>query len=110
MGNAAEYLTHQPDQLQRALVNHAVEDAVCILAGLQHAFVAQDGEVLRNIALRSADGIDDVLNTDLLVAHDAQDLETQRVRDSLEGARRRFDVFLLANELVQRVHSNIVYR
>jgi hypothetical protein len=32
------------------------------------------------------------------------------VRDSLEGARRRFDVFLLANELVQRVHSNIVYR
>src|SRR5262245_30295850 len=49
---AAKYFTHHAQQLQRALVADPIVDAVGILAGAQHALVAQDRQMLRDIALR----------------------------------------------------------
>jgi hypothetical protein len=51
---------------------------------LQDALVAQDGEMLRDIALRGADGFDDVLHAGFLVADHAEDFQAQRMRDRLQ--------------------------
>lgn len=96
--HAAEDLAHQHDELERALIADAVEDAIGVLARLQHAFVTQDREVLRDIALRGADGIDDFLHALLSVAEYAEDLEAQGVGDGLERAGRCFDVLMAVDE------------
>lgn len=76
----------------------AVVHTVGVLARLQDALVAQDGEVLRDVALRCAHRLDDVLHALFATAEHAQDLEAQGVRDCLERARGRFDVLMLVDE------------
>lgn len=65
---SAKHVAHQGDELERAGIADSVVDAIRVLAGSQHILVAQDSEVLGDIALRGADGIHDFLNTDFLVA------------------------------------------
>src|SRR5512135_883130 len=79
LGEPAKDVAHHAQKLQRAGVADAIEHAVSILAGAQHAFVAKNGEVLRDIALRSADMVDDVLDADFLVAQHAENFQTQRM-------------------------------
>jgi len=91
----AENFPHQSDQLQGALVGDAIVNPIRILAGCQHAFVAQDGQVLGNIALRRADGLDDILYADFLIADKTEYFKPQRVRDRLERARGSFYMFVM---------------
>ena len=79
-----KYVAYHPDQFERAQIADTVENLVCILAGNQHAFVAQYRQVLRDVALRCADLFHNILHTDLLVAQYAQYLQAQRVRDRLD--------------------------
>lgn len=106
LSDAAKNAAHHDDKLQRALVADAVKDPVGILARQQNAFLAQDGEMLRYVALRRADGIDDILNACLLVAQDAQYLQTQRMRDGFERSRGRLDVFLLLDQVERRAFQD----
>lgn len=71
----AKYVAHHADEPQRAGVTDAVKHAVGILARTQNALVAEDGEMLGNIALRSTDAVNDVLHADFAVAEDAQNFE-----------------------------------
>src|SRR5262245_2820495 len=92
MRAAAKYLTHHAEQLQRALVADPIEDPVGILAGAQDAFVAQDREMLRDIALRRSHRIDNVLDAEFPLAQYTQDLQTQRMRHGLDDACGLLDV------------------
>lgn len=51
LGEAAEYVAHHSQQFERAGVAYPVKHAVGVLAGTQHALVAQNGQVLRDVAL-----------------------------------------------------------
>jgi hypothetical protein len=94
-GYAAEDFAHQHDQLQRALIGDAIVNAIGVLAGLQDALVAEYAQMLGDVALGGSDRVDDVLNTDFLVADDAEDLQPQRMGNRLERPGGSLDVLLL---------------
>lgn len=79
-----EHLAHQPNELQGARVADAIEYPVGILARGENAFIAQNGQMLRDIALRGADMIDDILDIHFLIAKNTQNLESQRMRHGFE--------------------------
>jgi len=97
--DATEYFTHETDQLQCALVAHAIEHPIGILAGQQHALVPENRQVLGNVALGGADRFDDVLNAHLIVTKHAQDLQPERVGNGLQCPRRGFDMFFLVDQV-----------
>ena len=94
----AEHFAHHADKLQGALIANPIKDAIGILASHQYAFFAQDGQVLRNVALRGPDRFDDFLHAGFLISQHAQDFQAQGVRNRLERARGLFDMFLLVDE------------
>jgi len=94
----AKNIAHQADQLQGARVTDPVIHAVGVLACAQHSFVAQNRQMLGNIALGGADAFDDTLHTDLPIPQHAQYLQAQRMRHGLHGAGRLFDVFFLIDQ------------
>src|SRR4051812_40999123 len=96
--SGAEDLARERDHLHDAHVGDAIEDARSVLARLEQAVVAQDREVLRDVALRRADRLDDLRDRELLVAHEAEDLQPQGMRHGLHRARRLADVVALADE------------
>ena len=96
---AAEHFAHHSDQLQRAAVADAIVNPIGILTGHQDAFFAQDGQVLRNVALRGPDRFDDFLHARLLIANQAQDFQAQGMRNRLERTSGLLDVFLLIDEV-----------
>jgi len=55
--------------------------------------------MLRNVALRGTDRIDDFLNAGFLVANHAKDLQAERMGNGLEGARRHLDMLLLFDQV-----------
>jgi len=55
--------------------------------------------MLGNIALRRADGVDNVLDAGFFGTDNAQDLEPQGMRDRLQGPRSGLDVLLLGDEV-----------
>jgi len=57
--------------------------------------------MLGNIALGRSDTLDDFLNADFLIAQDAENLEPQRVRHSLERTRGSLDIFIAGNQGIQ---------
>jgi len=57
--------------------------------------------MLGNIALGRSDTLDDFLNADFLIAQDAENLESQRVRHSLERTRGSLDIFIVGNQGIQ---------
>ena len=66
----------------RAFVADAVIDSVGVLARLQHTLVAQDGEMLGDVALRGAHRVDDVPHAFFAAAeHATEDLGAQGMRD-----------------------------
>ena len=76
---AAENLAHHANQLQGARIADTIVNAVGILARQQNSLFAQYGQMLRDVALRRADRIDNLLYASLLVTDHTQYLETQRV-------------------------------
>lgn len=95
----AEDFPHHDDQLKCAGVAHSVIDPVGVLAGEQHTLVAQDGEMLGDVALRGADGFNNILYTDFLTSDHAKDLEAQGVGNRLEGPSRSLDMLLFGDEI-----------
>ncbi|CRI64901.1 conserved hypothetical protein [Thiocapsa sp. KS1] len=79
MGVLAENLAHHPDQPQGSPVADPVVDAVRILARGENPLVAEDRQVLGDIALGGPDMVHDLLDADLLVTQGAEDLQPQRV-------------------------------
>src|SRR3989338_6053686 len=63
--DGAEGVAQRPDQIQDLVVADAVVNLVGVLARRQDALVAQDGEVLGDVALRRADLFHDILYTHL---------------------------------------------
>jgi hypothetical protein len=61
--------------------------------------VAQHGEMLRHVALRGADGLDDLQHRELLAADEAEDLEAQRMGHRLHRLARLADVLALADQV-----------
>src|SRR5687767_7184674 len=96
---AAEDLARERDHLEDARVLDAIEDLVGFLARLQQAVVAQDREVLGDVALRGADRVDDLQHRELLVADQAKDLEPQGMGHRLHRLARLADVLALADEV-----------
>jgi len=84
--------------LQGALIAHPVINAIGVLARHQHAFFPQDGQMLGDIALRSTDCLDDVLDTCLVFAKHAQDFQAQRVGDGFQRTGGQLDVLLLVDQ------------
>jgi len=105
-----ENFTHHPDQPQRAGIADPVVNAVGILARGQYALVAEDGQVLGNIALRGTHVLNNVLNADFLIAQCAENFQSQRVGHGLEGARRSINVFVAGNKGLVRHHIHLCIR
>src|SRR3989338_3297061 len=93
-----EHIAHHPDQLQCAQIADAVEHPIRILACRQHTLVAQNRQMLRDVALGCADLLNDILHTDLLVAQDAQNFQAQRMGDRLDGLRCLLNIILSVNQ------------
>ncbi|MPN10074.1 hypothetical protein SDC9_157367 [bioreactor metagenome] len=61
--------------------------------------------MLGDVALGRSHGLDDVLDADFAVADDAQNLQAQRVRHGLQGARRLLDMLFLVDHAQHGGHS-----
>lgn len=72
---------------------HAVVYPVGFLARGDNAFVAQDGEMLRNVALCGAHSIHNVLHADFAFAKNTKNFQAQRVGHGFERVGRAVDVF-----------------
>src|SRR3990170_1060623 len=108
--DGAEGVAQRPDQIQDLVVADAVVDLVGVLARRQDALVAQDGEVLGDVALRRADLLHDILYTHLgRASQDAQYLEAQGVRHGLERARGVVDVLLAGDKKVFHVFGGYAH-
>lgn len=95
---AAENFAHHPHQLQDAGISDAIINPVGIFARQQHFLVAQNGQMLRNIALRRADSLHDFLHTGFLIPNDTKNLETERMRYRLENTGRLIDMLLFVDK------------
>ena len=95
---AAKHFAHHANQLQHPPVADPVVNTIGILAGKQDTFVAQNRQMLRNIALRGTNGLNDLLHASLLIADHTQYLEAQRMGYRLQRSCGLFDVFLLVDE------------
>src|SRR5690606_1443811 len=83
----AERVPHCSHQGENLLVADPIIHLVGILARGEYSLVPKDRKVLGDVALGSADDVDQVLDAGLLHAgKDAQDLEPQRVAHGLERA------------------------
>src|SRR5579864_1747348 len=112
----AKHFAHRCDELKRALIAHRIVHAVGVSPPAEDVLLAQDGEVLRNVALRGADGLDDILHAHFLLAEHAQDFQPQGMRDRLHRAGRLLDLFLASDQLedvlglaLHAFHSNLSY-
>jgi len=63
------------------------------------AMARRDGEVLGDVALRGADRLDDLEHRELLVSHEAEDLQPQRVRHRLHRRARLADVLAAPDQV-----------
>lgn len=93
-----ENLAHHTDQLQDAFIADAVIDTVGFLARYHDPLFAQNGQVLRDIALRGANGFDNFLNAGFLIADDTQDFKAQGVGNRFERMGCQINMFLFVNE------------
>ena len=55
--------------------------------------------MLRDVALRSTDGIDDFLHAGFLIAEHAQNLQPQLMRNGFQGPRGHFNMFLFVDQV-----------
>ena len=55
--------------------------------------------MLRDVALRGADRLDDLLHRDFTAAEQTQNLQPERMRDRLHRPRRQLDIFRPADQL-----------
>src|SRR5512143_1490152 len=97
-GRGAEDVAHHADKLQRAVVRYLVVDAIGVLAGKKNAFVAQDGQMVGDVALGGSHTFHDVLHTQFLLAKGAKDLEAQGVGHSFKRTRGTIDILVAGNE------------
>lgn len=84
----AENLSHHADQLEQASICDTVENPVGVFARVQNPLVAKDRQMLRDVALRRPDLVDDVLDADLIVTKGAEDLQSEGMGDGFQRARR----------------------
>ena len=68
----AKDLSHHPDQAQHAFIPNPVVNSVGVLSRDQDPLLPQDAQMLGNIALRRANMLYDILNTNLLIAERAE--------------------------------------
>lgn len=104
--HTAKNLAHHGDELKGALVAHPVKNTIGILAGEQHALFPQNGQMLRNIALRGADQLHDFLHAGFLIADHAENLQAQRMRDGFQRAGGQLDVLLLIDQVEGRLFQD----
>ena len=102
---AAENLAHHANQLQRAGIANPIINAVGFLARDQNTLFAKNGKMLGNVALRSAYGLDNLLNTGFLIPDHAKDLESQGMRYRLQRTRCLLNMLLLVNETARDRHD-----
>jgi hypothetical protein len=69
----AKRLSHHVDQFKNPGIADTVKDPVRVFSGSDNALVTQYCEVLGNVALRSADGIDYFLHTEFLIREGTKD-------------------------------------
>lgn len=105
--NAAKYIAHHSDQLQRTQIADAIKYAVRILASRQYAFIPQYRQMLRDIALRCPDLFNDILHADLLVAKHAQNLQAQRMCNRLDSMRRLLNILISVNQIVSHLQPPV---
>src|SRR5882672_11636568 len=85
--------------MQRALVAYGIIHVIGVLSRTEDAFFPEDRQVLRDVALRSPDRLDDILHAQLMLAQNAQDLQPQRMRDGPHCAGHPLDLLLPAEQL-----------
>ena len=64
----AKHFSHHTDELQGALIVHAIIYAIGVLARGEDVFFAQDAQVLGDVALRCAHLVHQVLHTEFALA------------------------------------------
>lgn len=113
---AAKGVAQGTDERHDPGIADPVVHLVRIFTRDQNVFIAQDRQVLRNITLRGADLIHNVLHTELAgAAKQAQNLETKRMGHGLQRARGEMNIFFVRNqEMPQmfrgRAHVRLVHR
>lgn len=95
---AAEDFTHHYDELQGAWVTDPIVNPVGILAGKENLFVAKDCKVLGDVALGSADCVNNVLDAGFFTPDHAKDLETKWVGNRLQCPCGSFNMALIGDE------------
>lgn len=98
-GNTAKNFAHHADELEQALVANSVVHPIGFFAGNQNTLVPQNGQVLGNVALRSADRINNFLNTSFFSANDAENFQAQGMGNRFKRASGEVNVFLLFDEI-----------
>ena len=93
----AEYIAHHAYQFECARIADAIVNPVGIFARGQHALIAQNGQVLRDIALRGAHVIYNILYADFLIPQQAQYFQPKRMGDGLDRQRGLQNIFVLIN-------------
>jgi hypothetical protein len=96
---ATKNILEHLDELQCARVVDVVIDAISVFLAGKYAFVPQDAQVLRYVALSGADLFDDVLNADFVGAQGAQYLQSQRMRHGLQTLGSPHDFGLICDDL-----------
>jgi len=85
---ATECFAHRLHQREDFLVADSIEDLIGILSRTEDPFIAQDRQMLGDVALGGPHQIHQVLNADLVTSRkNAEDLESQRVTHRFERAR-----------------------
>src|SRR3989454_10233817 len=96
---AAQHFAHGSDKMQRTLVAHGIIHVIGFLSRTEDAFFPEDRQVLRDVALRSPDRLDDVLHAQFVLAQNAQNLQPQRMRNGPHCAGHPLDLLLAAEQL-----------
>lgn len=87
-------LPHHGYQLEGARVTHAVKDSIGVLARHEDTLVTQNGQMLGNVALRSTDRVNNVLDAHFFRPDDAEDLQAQGMGNRLQRPGSNFNLVL----------------
>lgn len=99
MGMMTKHFAHHADQPQGAIVADAVIHPIGIFTRRENAFISENCQMLRDIALRRAHMVNDVLHADFTLAEGAQDFQPERVRHGFQRPRGAINIVIVGEEV-----------
>jgi len=100
---ATEQFLHQLDELQRAFVVHVIVNTIGVFFAREDALFPKYPKMLRDVALRRADLLHDILHADLIGSEEAKYFQPERVGHRFQALRRPDDVVFCRDEAIRRI-------